>query len=73
MRIQNKISIVSMAIALVIMLGWQDVKALTNEEIIKQRHDYFNNVVWPGFQRDCRFELGIGENVLLTGDDTEEL
>jgi hypothetical protein len=69
MKIQNKISIISIAIMLVIMLGWQDVKALTIEQIMQQKHDYFNNVFWSGFQGDCRGELGIAEDQLLTGED----
>jgi putative transposon-encoded protein len=66
--------ITSLIAMVIVVITQQDVKALTNEEILKKKHDYFNNVLWPGFQKDCRYELSIygkhiAENQLLTGDD----
>jgi hypothetical protein len=43
-------------------------KGLTNEEIMARKQVNFETVIWPGFQEDCKRELGIASDQLLTGE-----
>jgi hypothetical protein len=44
-------------------------KGLTNEEIIARKQANFETVIWPGFQEDCKKELGIASDQFLTGEN----
>lgn len=44
-------------------------KGLTNEEIMARKQSNFETVTWPGFQEDCKKELGISSDQFLTGEN----
>lgn len=44
-------------------------KGLTNEEIIARKQVNFETVIWPGFQEDCKKELGIVSDQFLIGEN----
>jgi hypothetical protein len=66
-----KLTILTTVLLAIIAVGSHGlaVKALTNEQIGGQNKAYFNSVVWPGFQEDCKKELGIATNQFLTGEN----